>query len=221
MGPGRRVGGSAGLRLVLSLAMASLLALPARSLRFDLQSGQTKCISEDIKLNAMAVGKYGVVNPADSGPLPDSHRVTVRVTSPYGNSIHFAESVELGNFAFTANEAGDYLACFWTPVHKPAATVTLEFDWRTGVAAKDWTNVAKKGQIDLMELELKKLGDTVKSIHDEMFYLREREEEMQDMNRTTNSRMAWLSFLSLLVCLSVAALQLWHLKTFFERKKLL
>ncbi|URD74786.1 Transmembrane emp24 domain-containing protein [Musa troglodytarum] len=54
----------------------------------------------------------------------------------------------------------------------------------------------------VMELELKKLEDTIKSIHDEMFYLREREEQMQDMNRSTNSRMAWLSFLSLAVCLS-------------------
>ena len=100
-----------------------------------------------------------------------------------------------------------------------------------------------------MELELKKLEDTVKSIHDEMFYLRSRyknsgsfsvstlfwrlikcenfflgcfrEEEMQELNRATNSRMAWLSFLSLGVCIAVAGLQLWHLKTFFERKKLL
>jgi len=48
-----------------------------------------------------------------------------------------------------------------------------------------------------------------------------REEEMQKLNRRTNSRMAWLGFLSLAICLSVAGLQLWHLKNFFERKKLL
>ncbi|WOK93282.1 transmembrane emp24 domain-containing protein p24delta9-like isoform X1 [Canna indica] len=208
----------------LTLALASLLlpAVPsARALRFELQSGHTKCISEDIKLHAMAVGKYTIVNPSESTPLPESHKITVRVTSPYGNSIHYGDQVDSGNFAFTANEEGDYLACLWAPDHKPPATMVVEFEWRTGVAAKDWTNVAKKGQIEGMELELKKLEDTIRSIHDEMFYLREREEQMQDMNRSTNSRMAWLSFLSLAVCLSVAGLQLWHLKTFFERKKLL
>ncbi|GAY34708.1 hypothetical protein CUMW_285990 [Citrus unshiu] len=47
------------------------------------------------------------------------------------------------------------------------------------------------------------------------------EEEMQELNKTTNSRMASLGFISLVVCLSVAALQIWHLKAFFERKKLL
>lgn len=48
-----------------------------------------------------------------------------------------------------------------------------------------------------------------------------REEEMQLLNRSTTTKMATFSILSLGVCLSVAALQLWHLKTFFERKKLL
>lgn len=211
--------------LLIPLFFLQLL-LPALALRFDLQSGHTKCIAEDIRVNAMSVGKYSVVNPNaveghQSPPLPETHRVTVRVTSPHGNSIHYADNVDSGNFAFTSTEDGDYLACFWSPDHKPAVTLTVEFDWRTGVAARDWPNVAKKGQVEVMELELKKLEDTIKSIHEEMFYLRSREEEMQELNRTTNSRMAWLSFLSLAVCLSVAGLQLWHLKTFFERKKLL
>ncbi|KAJ0896216.1 putative GOLD domain-containing protein [Helianthus annuus] len=48
-----------------------------------------------------------------------------------------------------------------------------------------------------------------------------REQEMQQLNSKTNSRMALLSFLSLFVCLSVAGLQVWHLKSFFEKKKLI
>lgn len=196
-------------------------ALTAGALRFDLYSGHTKCISDDIKVGAMAVGKYHIVQPEDSSQLPDPQRISLRVTSPYGNSLHYSENVQSGNFAFTASEAGDYLACFWAPDFRPPSTVAFEFDWRGGVAAKDWSTVAKKGQVDIMELELKKLEDTIKSIHEEMFYLREREEEMQELNWRTNSRMAWLSFLSLGICLPVAALQLWHLKNFFERKKLL
>ncbi|KAI3971877.1 hypothetical protein MKW92_042618 [Papaver armeniacum] len=73
-----------------------------------------------------------------------------------------------------------------------------------------------------MEMELRKLENVVKSVHDEMIYLHERytihkiyfpmdrmnyfvliflEEEMQGINRAINSKMAWLGFLSLLVCL--------------------
>ncbi|XP_057493858.1 transmembrane emp24 domain-containing protein p24delta9-like [Actinidia eriantha] len=139
----------------------------------------------------------------------------------YGNSYHHVENVESEQFGFQVVEAGDYMACFFSAEPQSQATTTVEFEWKTGVAAKDWTNIAKKGSVDAMELELKKLFETVTSIHDEMFYLREREEEMQELNKTTNSRMAWLSFISLFVSLSVAGLQLWHLKTFFEKKKII
>ncbi|CAL5420084.1 unnamed protein product [Camellia sinensis] len=109
----------------------------AQSLRFDLQSGHSKCIAEYIKTNSMSVAKYTIVNPNDPHPFPESHKITVRVTS-----------VESGQFSFQAAEAGDYMTCFWALDHKPQSTITIDFDWKTGVAAKDWTNVAKKGTID-------------------------------------------------------------------------
>jgi p24 family protein delta-1 len=64
--------------------------------------------------------------------------------------MHSAENVESGKFAFATKEAGDYLACFWTPEHKPAATINFEFEWKSGVTAKDWSNVAKKGQVEVI-----------------------------------------------------------------------
>ncbi|WJX44787.1 hypothetical protein P8452_31730 [Trifolium repens] len=207
--------------LHLSLLLLMLFSSSTESLRFELQSGQTKCITEDIKSNSMTVGKYTIVNPNDGYPLPDSHRVTVRVTSSHGNNYHYGDRVQSGQFAFSAAEAGDYMTCFWAVDNKPEVTLTIDLEWKTGVAAKDWSNVAKKGQVDVMEIEIKKLQDTVSAIHDEMFFLREREEEMQELNRTTDNRMFWLSLLSLFVCLSVTGLQLWHLKSFFEKKKLI
>jgi hypothetical protein len=124
--------------LLLVLATAA----PAGALRSDLLSGHTKCISDDIKV--------GASSSSSQQQLPDSHRISLRVTSPYGNSLHYAENVHSsGNFAFTASEAGDYFACFYAPDHRPPATVAFEFDWRSGVSARDWSAVAKKGQVEV------------------------------------------------------------------------
>ncbi|WOG87031.1 hypothetical protein DCAR_0206251 [Daucus carota subsp. sativus] len=207
------------LRIIILVTMMISWSPWVQAMRFDLKSGSSKCITEDIKSSALTVGKYSIIT--DIQPPPDSHKITIRVTSPYGNNYHYSDHVDSGTFAFTAAESGDYMACYWAVDHKPPVTLSIEFDWKSGVAAKDWSKVAKKGQVEVMQVELQKLYDSVTSIHEEMFYLREREEEMQALNRSTNSKMATFSFLSLLVCLSVAALQLWHLKTFFERKKLL
>ncbi|XP_074330823.1 transmembrane emp24 domain-containing protein p24delta9-like [Apium graveolens] len=219
--------------LIFVATIHGLFTSLTESVRFDLESGNTKCISEDIKSNSMTVGSYRIVNPNEPHhfhpssteqphqPLPDSHKLTVRVTATSGNSYHYADHVQNGQFSFQAVEAGDYMACFWVVDQTPPATLTIDFDWKSGVATKDWSNVAKKGSIDAMGIEVKKLYETVTSIHEEMFYLREREEEMQELNKATNSKMGWLSLLSLMICLSVSGMQLWHLKSFFEKKKLI
>lgn len=69
------------IRLTLTLVLViGVLSSTSQSLRFEIQSAHTKCIAEDIKSNSMTVGKYNVVNPNDGHPLPESHKLTVRVT---------------------------------------------------------------------------------------------------------------------------------------------
>ena len=41
------------------------------------------------------------------------------------------------------------MACFWAADHKPALTITVDFEWKSGIAAKDWGKVAKKGQVEV------------------------------------------------------------------------
>ena len=75
-----------------------------------------------------------------------------KVTSPRGNNYHYGDRVESGTFAFTAAEAGGYMTCFWAAEHKPLMTFSIDFDWKTGVAARDWLKVAKKGQVEVSKL---------------------------------------------------------------------
>ncbi|KAL0737756.1 hypothetical protein Bca4012_013966 [Brassica carinata] len=203
------------------ITMTIMLIRIGESMRLDLESGMTKCISDNIKLNYMTVGTYTVINPNEARHLPASHKIYATVTSPKGHTQHHAENVESGRFVFTAMENGDYTTCFVAPGFRPPAKFAVDFEWKSGVEAKDWANIAKRGHINMLEVEVSKLIDTTESIHDEMFELREREREMQELNRSTNSRMASLSLLSLVFTVFVAGIQLWHLKSFLERKKLL
>ncbi|KAL0889540.1 hypothetical protein Bca101_013523 [Brassica carinata] len=150
-----------------------------------------KCISEDIHEKSMTVGKYFIVNPNDEHhPLPASHKIIVM--SPQGTMLHEADNMESGQFSFTASETGSYLACITAVDHKPETTLTIDFDWRSGVHSDDWSKVVKKSQVEMMESSVKSLLDTIVSIHEEMYYLHERGEEMHELNRSTNSKMALL-----------------------------
>jgi len=71
------------------------------------------------------------------------------VTSPYGNNIHHNENVTVGNFAFTTSESGNYIACFWVAQNHGGGDVSMNLDWKIGVAAKDWDSVARKEKIEV------------------------------------------------------------------------
>ncbi|GAA0183945.1 vesicle coat protein [Lithospermum erythrorhizon] len=193
-----------------------ILVVKVKAIWLEVPSSGTKCVSEDIHNNVVVLADYAVIGDG----LPPT--VSAKVTSPYGNNLHHQENVTHGQFAFTTTESGNYLACFWMDTKSEnvkAATVNL--DWKTGIAAKDWESVAKKEHIQGLELELEKLEGLVDAIHENLNYLKDRESEMREVSETTNARVAWFSIMSIGLCIAVSGFQLYYLKSYFQKKKLI
>lgn len=200
------------VKLLMLIAVGAALA---QALRFDLSGHSPKCLTEEIQANVLVLATYQIVGD-------DSRRkISAKVTSPYGNVLHTAENVESNQFGFTTSETGNYMACFWLHAPQGNPVLNVELDWKIGVAARDWESLARKEKIEGIELELMKLQGAVEAIHENLVYLREREREMRNVSEYTNTKVAWFGITSLMICLSVAGWQLWHLKSYFERKKLI
>ncbi|XP_042496189.1 transmembrane emp24 domain-containing protein p24delta3-like [Macadamia integrifolia] len=204
--------------LMVLLLWISLFLPLGQAIWLNLPGSGTKCVSEEIQTNVVVLADYTVVSDDHSHEIPT---IAVKVSSPYGNTLHHTENVTHGQFAFTTTEAGNYLACFWVEGSNKAAGASVNLDWRIGIAARDWDSVARKEKIEGVELELRKLEGAVEAIHENLLYLKTREAEMRSVSEITNSRVAWYSILSLGICICVSALQLWHLKHFFQKKKLI
>ncbi|CAN7133923.1 unnamed protein product [Brassica rapa subsp. narinosa] len=196
-------------------------------------TGGTKCVSEEIQSNVVVMADYYVVDEQNPGNTP---AVSAKVTSPYGNNLHHQDNVTHGQFAFTTQETGNYLACFSVDSSHPLPNpLTLGIDWKTGIAAKDWDSVAKKEKIEAsyiyiyisslfffgVELQLTRLEGLVQAIRENIEYIKNREGEMREVSEATNARVAWFSIMSLGVCLSAAGAQIWYLKRYFHKKKLI
>ncbi|BAH92134.1 Os03g0328300, partial [Oryza sativa Japonica Group] len=54
-----------------------------------------------------------------------------------------------------------------------------------------------------------------------LFFFSASEGEMQKLNEDTTMKIHSFTLLSLAVCVGVAGLQLWHLKTFFQKRHIL
>jgi hypothetical protein len=58
-----------------------------------------------------------------------------------------------------------------------------------------------------MAMSLRELESEIKEIHEGMLYMRRREEEMRNVNEATNSRVAWMSVMSLGICVGMSVWQ--------------
>lgn len=179
---------------------------------------QMKCIYEEINSNVIVVGDFNAFDRNDPN-LPI--QVDVRVEDPEAHVISDKKGESTGQFAFTTKTAGEYKACFMVPDLQTAYRTKFKLDWRTGVAATDWNSIAKKEHLDALTVELRKLEDSIREVYSEMLLLQQREQEMRNISEETNQRVAWYSIASLAVCVLSAVWQLWYLKRFFQRKKLL
>ncbi|CAN7091156.1 unnamed protein product [Brassica rapa subsp. narinosa] len=178
----------------------------------------TKCVSEEIQSKVVVLADYLVISDEHS-IFPT---VSVKVTSPYGNVLHHSDNATHGQFAFTTQESGTYLACFEAVGNSHGnKDISINLDWKTGIAAKDWDSIARKEKIEGVELELRKLEGAVEGIHENLLYLKDREADMRIVSEKTNSRVAWYSIMSLGICIVVSGLQILYLKQYFERKKLI
>ncbi|KAJ9158880.1 hypothetical protein P3X46_024424 [Hevea brasiliensis] len=205
------------LQLLLTLWIWGTVRV-SEGIWLNLPASGTKCVSEELHTNVVVLADYVVVSE-DNSRLPT---ISIKVTSPYGNNLHQKENVTHGQFAFTTQEAGNYLACFWVGGdNQGGGDVSVNLDWKTGIAAKDWESVARKEKIEGVELELRKLEGAVEAIHENLLYLKSREAELRTVSETTNTRVAWFSIMSLGLCIVVSVLQLWYLKSFFRKKKLI
>uniref|UniRef100_A0A2P2Q787 Uncharacterized protein MANES_02G161900 n=1 Tax=Rhizophora mucronata TaxID=61149 RepID=A0A2P2Q787_RHIMU len=206
------------LMLLCSVVMNNLVRT-AEGLWLTIPSSGTKCVSEEIQSSVVVLAHFYAFNEEHPEITP---AISARVTSPFGNNLHHSENSTHGEFAFTTTESGNYMACFWQDAQQQQQTsVTLGLDWKIGIAAKDWDSVARKEKIEGVELDLRRLEGAVQAIHSNIIYIKEKEAQMREVSERTNARVAWFSIMSVGVCTVVSVLQLWHLKRFFQKKKLI
>ncbi|XP_047937727.1 transmembrane emp24 domain-containing protein p24delta3-like [Salvia hispanica] len=197
------------------------LCTPRRSaaIWLNLPPTATKCVSDEIHSNVVVLADYVVISDDHLHPTPT---ISAEVTSPYGNTLYRQENITHGKFAFTTTEDGSYLACFWVDGHySGSGGLSINMEWKTGIAARDWDSVARKEKIEGIELELRKLEEAVETVHENLLHLKTREAEMRTTNETTNHRVALYSLVSLTFCIVVSALQILYLKSYFQKKKLI
>ncbi|XP_010272903.1 PREDICTED: transmembrane emp24 domain-containing protein p24delta3-like [Nelumbo nucifera] len=206
------------LALFLIVCLVGLHLPLGEAVWLNLRRSTTRCVSEVIQTNIDVSINYNVIGNNQSHDLPD---INAKVTSPYGQIIYKDENATEGRFEFRTTAVGKYLVCFWLSNYHEEGGASINLDWKIGIAARDWDSVARKEKLKGVELELKKHEAIVESIHEKMLHLKSREAEMRMVSEKTNDRVEMFSIMSVGICVVVSVLQLWYLKRYFQKKRII
>ncbi|CAH0490265.1 unnamed protein product [Peronospora farinosa] len=203
---------------LLRLLLFILSVVSLNAVQFDIRRHDEKCLSDEVAQGSLVVVHYDVI-----GGQRGQSGVWLTITDPLHSLLKQDNNIDTSSddthkFSFTANAGGNYAVCFSNNNDKP---VRVMLDFKHGVEAKDYTEVAKREHLMPVEKELRKMEDTVDEIHREMLYMREREAMMRNTNESTNARVLWFSFFSIVVLLGMGIWQVLYLKKFFKSKKLI
>ncbi|XP_010272900.1 PREDICTED: transmembrane emp24 domain-containing protein p24delta3-like [Nelumbo nucifera] len=206
--------------LILTVSWMGLLLLPSgEAVLLNLPPSTKKCVSDEIQNNVLVLGIYNVTSEGHIHGIP---AINADVIAPIGNTLYSVKNVTDGHFTFTTTQAGNYLVCFHLADYHRDVGARINLDWRIGIAARDWDSVARKEEkAKGVELTLRKHEAIVESIYETMFHLRSRELEMRIVSETTNARVAWFSVMSMAICIVVSSLQIWCVKRYFRRMKVI
>ncbi|KAJ6229723.1 clip-associating protein [Anaeramoeba flamelloides] len=166
------------------------------ALQFDIGQREEKCIYEEIEHDSLVTGDFELMEPILLHPQ-------IIIYNPQKQIIQKKETNQPGKFAFHTDQTGDYHFCFSTKRPQPnlgqGSSQRISFNYKYGIAARDYEDIAKKEHLGPLEREIRKMQDQVLEIHTDIIYAKGREEEMRNTNESTNSRVMWFSILSILV----------------------
>eukprot|EP01089_Gocevia_fonbrunei_P011169 TRINITY_DN242_c0_g1_i1.p1 TRINITY_DN242_c0_g1~~TRINITY_DN242_c0_g1_i1.p1 ORF type:complete len:207 (-),score=30.80 TRINITY_DN242_c0_g1_i1:55-675(-) len=204
------------MRVALPLVLFATLFYICNAISFDLHLDKERCLSEELSRDVLVVGTF-------SGPSPpQSVSTEFRILDPSSHEL-FNKHGESGKFAFTTAEGGEFQFCFIDirrgEVHDESPR-RVELKIKTGVEARDYSEVATKENLSQIQLIVRKMADEAEGILNEIRYMRKREERMRNTNESTNTRVAWLSVFSIVVLVALGVFQIFYLKRFFKSKRI-
>lgn len=204
--------------LILStlLFVGSLAVAPS----FIIGSGAVKCFLEEVPRDTTVMSSWSLA-PVGTSP----HDVGLRcwVMDPEGTTVREGgPAVPVGVVSYTTAVGGEHKICFMTNTSRwftGSDSWLATVDIKTGVAAIDYTTLAKAEHLNALELLIRKSNDRITQIRNEQGYQRARELAFRATSDSTGTRVLVMAFLQFVVLVACAVWQVYHLRTFFRKKK--
>lgn len=206
--------------VLATLAAVLLFTSAVSAINVELSPGSKRCFIEEVPSGT----DFKITYVAKPGY---AQFIDTTVLNPEGEPV-FAEVGQMkGSYGGRAQGGGDYSLCFSSRVTAGARVgkgdqkPSVAFHFKVGTEGIDYSTLATKEKLKPMEIQLRVMEDTVRSIHGEYVYYKEKEAEMRSTNEHMTAKVVWMAVLVIIIFIVFSYLQLRHLKSYFRKKRMI
>ncbi|KAK9456647.1 emp24/gp25L/p24 family/GOLD-domain-containing protein [Dipodascopsis uninucleata] len=166
-----------------------------------------------------------VVNVKTDGQKGDGQVLGMSVIDSLGNEYARPKDI-VGDIkvAFTPHNDAAFDVCFenvLTTGQHYGLNREVDLDIDIGADARDWNAVAQSEKLKPMEVELRRIEESIDEIVNRMDYLKAREYKLRDTNESTNDRVKFFAIGTLVSLLGLSIWQVAYLRQYFRSKHLI
>ena len=97
----------------------------------------------------------------------------------------------------------------------------IQFEFLTGIAAKDYSEIAKKSNLKPIELNLQKLEDMTSYLIHELSSVMAHEENTLALNDALSNKIILFSMLTLVSMIAIGLIETVYIQKYLQRRKIL
>ena len=193
----------------------------ATEIQLQITPAGTRCFGEELQSHDLMVVKAeSLIGPT----MP--FNVVVKTGGRSGSDSTDAKIVLFKDdlkttfsHAFTSTTAGAHWVCITNM--DGYKEMELQLSIKSGVQAKDYSQIAKKDHLEPAQLTMRKIEDILQEYRSNLFYQRRREERMRETIDSTADRALVFCILNVALITGVGIAQAYFFRRFFRSKKII
>jgi hypothetical protein len=139
------------------------------------------------------------------------------IYEPDGDSL-YTNSSQIHQFSFISEKDGYYDFCI---VNDNDFNISYTFILKTGIAARDYSSLAKTRDLKPSEIELEKINDRKKNIEHFAFASDRNQRRFERRIERLTSKIITCSLIIMGVMIIIGGVETFYLKKFMERRKII
>ena len=194
--------------LVFSIILLYFTPSKCANFGFEVKPGRNYCVGEYLTEDTVAIFAMS----------SNQKNIIITLSDPQGKHLYTKKYQQDVRLSLTATESGNYEMCL---KNNDRADAKIRFEFLSGIAAMDASEIAKESSIQPAEAAIVRLKDMSQDLINDLNSVVKEEDQNLKANDAISSKITMVSIITLGVMIAVGVIETVYIQKYLQNRKLI